>query len=155
MMSRPMTIAPKRRWFNYSLRTLFVVVTVLCVWLGWNVNIVQQRRAARTRSKPHSIDAVEWAHATTARDREHIDPRIVGIAKSKWCRKQADPTAGPHISAIRRWLGDEPIGFVAVWNDSDFPSVRALYPEAMTVMFTESSDSQDPLPMSFGGPVSR
>jgi len=150
-----MTPTPKRRWFRFSLRTLFVVVTVFAVWLGWNVNIVQQRRAARTRSKPHSIGVVEWAHATTAQDREYIDPRIAAIAKSKGCRKRADPTAGPHIAAIRRWLGDEPIGLVAVWNESDFPSVSALFPEAMTLLFTESSDSQNPIPMSFGGPASR
>jgi WD40 repeat protein len=29
-----MTPAPNRRWFRFSLRTLFVVVTILCVWLG-------------------------------------------------------------------------------------------------------------------------
>jgi hypothetical protein len=39
--------APKRRWFAYSLRTLFVVVTVFGCWLGWNINIVRQRREAR------------------------------------------------------------------------------------------------------------
>jgi len=26
--------APKRRWFSFSLRTLFVVVTAFAVWLG-------------------------------------------------------------------------------------------------------------------------
>jgi hypothetical protein len=29
-----MISAPKRRWFAYSLRTLFVVVTAFGVWLG-------------------------------------------------------------------------------------------------------------------------
>jgi hypothetical protein len=29
-----MTFAPKRRWFRFSLRTLFVVVTVTAVWVG-------------------------------------------------------------------------------------------------------------------------
>ncbi len=33
----------KRRWFTFSLRTLFVVVTVFACWLGWNVNRVRQR----------------------------------------------------------------------------------------------------------------
>jgi hypothetical protein len=40
----PMTHAPKRRW-SFSLRTLFVVVTLACVWLGWNASIVQRRKA--------------------------------------------------------------------------------------------------------------
>ncbi len=38
-----MTPAPKRRWFRFSLRTLFVVVTVFGVWLGWNLHQVQER----------------------------------------------------------------------------------------------------------------
>ena len=36
--------APKRRWFRFSLRTMFVVVTVLCVWLGYQLNWIRQRR---------------------------------------------------------------------------------------------------------------
>jgi len=31
---------PRRRWFRYSLRTLFVMVTVLGVWLGIQVLFV-------------------------------------------------------------------------------------------------------------------
>ncbi len=34
---------PRRRWFRFSLRTLFVVVTVFAVWLGWNARQVRQR----------------------------------------------------------------------------------------------------------------
>src|SRR5262249_51539192 len=37
---------PSRRWLRYSLRTLLVLVTVFCVWLGWQANIVQKRKAA-------------------------------------------------------------------------------------------------------------
>lgn len=36
---------PKRRWFRYSLRTLFVVVTVVCCWLGYHLNWIAQRHA--------------------------------------------------------------------------------------------------------------
>jgi hypothetical protein len=35
--------APKRRWFSYSLRTLFALVTVFGVWLGWNLHQVRER----------------------------------------------------------------------------------------------------------------
>ena len=33
-----------RRWFRFSLRTLFVLVTVVCVWLGYQLNWIRQRR---------------------------------------------------------------------------------------------------------------
>jgi hypothetical protein len=40
------TPAPKRRWFRYSLWTLFMVVTVFCCWLGYELNWVWQRHEA-------------------------------------------------------------------------------------------------------------
>ena len=40
-----MTPAPKRRWFRFSLRTLFVAVTVFGCWLGYYLNWVRQRHA--------------------------------------------------------------------------------------------------------------
>ena len=33
---------PRRRWFQFSLRTLFVLVTVLCVWLAVTVERVRR-----------------------------------------------------------------------------------------------------------------
>jgi len=38
--------APRRRWlqFAFSLRTLFVVVTVCACWLGYQLNWISQRR---------------------------------------------------------------------------------------------------------------
>lgn len=42
----------RRRWiFNYSLRTLFVVTTLLCVWLGWQSSVVHKRQALRGELK--------------------------------------------------------------------------------------------------------
>jgi hypothetical protein len=40
--------ARKRRW-SFSLRTLFVAVTVLCVWLGYELNWIHQRHALLAR----------------------------------------------------------------------------------------------------------
>src|ERR1700690_2367557 len=45
--SPPMIPAPKRRWLRFSLRTLFVVVTVFGIWLGWQTNVVRERRTMR------------------------------------------------------------------------------------------------------------
>lgn len=38
--------APNRRRFRWSLRTLFVVVTLFSVWLGWSLNWIHQRHLA-------------------------------------------------------------------------------------------------------------
>jgi hypothetical protein len=45
-------LTPKRRWAQFSLGTMFVVVTVLCVWLGVVVN-----RAHRQRDSVAATDA--------------------------------------------------------------------------------------------------
>ena len=40
------TDAPRHRWFRYSLRTFFVVLTILGVWLGVQVKWIKDRDAA-------------------------------------------------------------------------------------------------------------
>ena len=40
------TPRPKRRWYQYTLRTLFVLMTVLAVALGWYVHRVRQQKRA-------------------------------------------------------------------------------------------------------------
>ena len=47
-MMRRMTDTPtnRRRWFRFSLRTLFVLVTVLCIWLGFQVNAAHRQKEA-------------------------------------------------------------------------------------------------------------
>ena len=42
---RQMTAPPKRRWFSFSLRTMFALVTVFGVYLGWQLRIVRERKA--------------------------------------------------------------------------------------------------------------
>jgi hypothetical protein len=60
-------LAPSRRLFRFSLRTLFVVVTVFCVWLGYNLNWLRQRRAVIQDSQsiqlimePRSAPGLLW-----------------------------------------------------------------------------------------------
>ena len=35
---------PRRRWFRFSLATLFVLVTLVALWVGWSMNWIRQRR---------------------------------------------------------------------------------------------------------------
>jgi hypothetical protein len=51
-MSEP---KPKRRWFRFSLRTLFLVVTVACLWLGYQIHWIHERRSGRDWLDRHSI----------------------------------------------------------------------------------------------------
>jgi hypothetical protein len=46
-----MTLVPKRRWPRFTLRTLFVVVTVFGVWLGWQLNWIRQRHVYLARRR--------------------------------------------------------------------------------------------------------
>ncbi len=39
-------IKPKRRWLRFSLRSLLLLVLVLCVVLGWQVGWARKQRAA-------------------------------------------------------------------------------------------------------------
>jgi hypothetical protein len=46
---------PKQRWFRFSLRTLFVVITVVAVWLGWQASIVHERKALLAHGKASRV----------------------------------------------------------------------------------------------------
>ena len=46
--------SPRRRWFRFSLRTLFAAVTVLCVvggWVAYQLNWIRERQAFRESGK--------------------------------------------------------------------------------------------------------
>ena len=37
--------APRRRWFQFGLRTLFVLMTLVALWLAWELNFIRERQA--------------------------------------------------------------------------------------------------------------
>ncbi len=45
-MADSLTIASERRWPRFSLRTLFIAVTVFACWLGYEFNWIHQRHRA-------------------------------------------------------------------------------------------------------------
>jgi hypothetical protein len=58
-MSKEENIKPKRPWFQFSLRTMFVLVTLVCVllsWVGYSLNWIKQRREVLSRC----LVAQEW-----------------------------------------------------------------------------------------------
>jgi hypothetical protein len=107
--------APRRRWFRFafSLRTLFVVVTVLACWLGWERQIVRNRAATKRRAEKEAFG---------------FDTEWPATAKPK-------PT---HIGAIpwhRRLLGDE--GYMIIWVPGGHPPPESLR-EEVRLAFPES-----------------
>ena len=61
---------PKRRWFRFSLRSLLVLVTAFCVWLGWEVNA--------TRRQKEAVQAIVKAGGTIGYDFQMIPNAIYG-----------------------------------------------------------------------------
>jgi len=53
--------APKhtRRWFQFSLGTMFVVVTAFNCWLGYELDWIRQRHEAFDRYQIRSMDVPE------------------------------------------------------------------------------------------------
>ncbi len=119
-----MTPAPDRRWFRFafSLRTMFVVVTVLCLWLGWNANIVLERKAFIEMLKRQGHNPYR---ATISPN----DP--FGATGGTVFRGPGKFRANP-LPWVRRMLGDEPVPILGLPDDMDAAQVRRvrkLFPE--------------------------
>jgi hypothetical protein len=89
----------KRRWFQFSLRSLMIGVTLLAVplgYVGWQAKIVRDRKSWR--------DAIVRLGGSVSPQR----PRPPGGAA-------AQPVPQPNW--LRRLLGDEPAGFILLPQD--------------------------------------
>jgi hypothetical protein len=96
--------APKtrRRWFQFGLGTMIVVMTVLAIplgWLGWQIKYIRDRRDFRARSL--------WS------------------GMGDWTG-----TPSPEMPLYRRWLGDERATRVFVNSEEDRQIGERLFPEA-------------------------
>jgi hypothetical protein len=121
---RKMVAAPKRRWFRFSLRTMFVVVTITCGWLSYEANWIRQRRM---------VIADPQVQSATYHDSETV--RIVGSGRQVLRR---------HVYTIApwplRWLGE--VGYFGIAlekgaSEDEVARVRGLFPEAEMVVVYE------------------
>jgi cell division protein FtsB len=74
MPSDPAILEPgirRRRRVRFSLKTLLVLVTLLCIWLGWNA--ARQRRAAQIIALNHAVLDQLQENFTTEPDRTKAD----------------------------------------------------------------------------------
>jgi hypothetical protein len=81
-----MTPAPKRRWFRYSLRTMFIAMTFGC-WLGYNLNWIQERHTfLREQEKQYGSEYAALVRARRVLPIKPITrkpPRLLGCFGEK------------------------------------------------------------------------
>src|SRR5262245_59077071 len=119
-------IASRRAaWLRFSLRTAFLVVTLLAVWLAWNVNVVLQRRAMRN-----------WIERIGGRAAIAGQPAYFsGETYHPWLWREADEPRWK-INFWRRIMGDQPIRAVVLppsIERSDVHRVQKLFPEVQSI----------------------
>ena len=108
-----------RRGPRFTLRTLFVTVTLAACWLGWNVNVVHQR--TRMREELHA----EWWGPKAFHKSEIV---------------QRAPVVEPQLSWIRQRLGDRALYRVVIrpTRDDALRTAR-LFPEAGVYYYAGAS----------------
>jgi hypothetical protein len=67
----------RRRWFRFSPRTMLVLVTLVCVYLGWAMNWKRQRR--EFLSRPDVIDYNEYMHGPNVAHQGQSAPLLLRI----------------------------------------------------------------------------
>jgi hypothetical protein len=108
----------KPRWLRFSLRTLFVVVTIFGVWLGWNLKIVRERNRL-----------LDYVHILARLEAGEADPDI----KSRQERKYPGDWECIRIPWTRRVLGDSSYIAIAVPDSATsklIAEIEAAFPEA-------------------------
>jgi hypothetical protein len=108
----------KRRWFQFSLRSLLLAVTAFGVWLGWESHVVRERKAALEEIKRTGGAADSVAYLCEIFERFQ-QPRP----------NEASAT----IPFFRAWFGDEPIAIIRVAIDAppgEEKRIAILFPEA-------------------------
>src|SRR6476646_10397108 len=88
----------RRRWFRFSLRTLLIAITLLCVWLGLTFN--------RANDERHAAAVIEDAHGEIVYDWQirppGSDPNIqLTPLGPKWLRSLLGPHWFDRIVEVR------------------------------------------------------
>jgi hypothetical protein len=113
-----MSTPQPRRWPRFSLRTIFVVLTLVATWLGWNLQIVRERQRIRT-----------WVEE---QDGEFADEGPFG--------EKSEPTL------IRRLLGDKVAHTIWVelgtLSPGELDELQRAFPEAELVNWPRSKHHQ-------------
>jgi hypothetical protein len=123
----------KPRWFRFSLRTLFVLFTVLAVWLGWNAQHVHERKAILAEITRLQATGTRYLCLETLED----NPQFTFPAGSQ------DP-ALVRVPSIRRLFGDETCLYLGVPGPLDPRLVERMelaFPEAQLALYLPGDDA--------------
>ena len=113
-----MTTRPRRRWFRFSLRTMFVVVTVAGLalgWLVWQIRIVRERKTVLAELQLECGD----------------DFMILTVETMKTEGYKLNDC--PRIPLVRRILGDEPCHSITIPRTANMQLIERMeraFPES-------------------------
>jgi hypothetical protein len=117
-------MTPKRREFNWSLRTFLLALTLAGSWIGWQVNTVHRRQEIITTMDQNGL----WLS-----ERKPSYNGFGGIAVG-WKPLPGHPDlpvpGRPQIPWFRALLGDVPIAGVYVEHRERAEELAQVFPEA-------------------------
>ena len=118
-----MSTNTNRRWLRFSIRSLLVAVTIVCVWLGWQVSIVWNRKMLRDQLVERGGFIISTSEIPTDENGQPIQ----------------DLSLQPHGRFVRQLLGDEePGGFMLPldYSEAEYKELRAAFPGTAFVALT-------------------
>ena len=133
--------APKRRWPQFSLRTMFVVVTVLAVplgWIGYSLNWIRQRHEfhklheTRISSLQNEIGHFEFISAYRIVETVSDKPKNISTMHARAVLRLFGEEAFPGLGLV--YVSSEPN--VAASRTSDIQRAKDLFPEAIIRTYT-------------------
>lgn len=120
---------------RFTLRTLFVLVTVLCLWLGWNASTVHHRRQLRAQ-----MIARGWIFFGDSADAGATGSLLPILTRML-------PRSDVSLSWIRQMLGDSLVPWIGYpraiprsESKRDENQLESAFPEAQ---FIETSPQTD------------
>lgn len=128
--------------FRFSLRALFVSFTIVAVWLGWNANIVHQRKAFLAlleQGDCFTLANAQWEQGTVSYSFSMTDVYAAQAVGHPTRYSHHRRSARFTMPTLRRWMGDELRWLIAYRPGPDISEVKRLFPEAQILLVESKS----------------
>ena len=111
---------------------MFVAFTVVAVWLGWNANLIRQRKEFIQSmnlmpGNNYVRTKIDWTNLPPILTEDGLHSFGVGVAHK---HRIYAATAPCTVSMLRQWLGDEPISLLTYRPGPEPERIARLFPEA-------------------------